>query len=140
LLGSFRGVLVTDRWRGYNRHPGRRQHCWAHVKRDFVRISEMSGEAGEIGRALLDMESRLFEFWHRVRDGTMTRLAFQSEVRSLRRIVKELLLRGTAESLACSGMCRELLKTGNRLWIFVRVSGVEPANNTAERSIRPAMQ
>jgi hypothetical protein len=40
--------------------------------------------AGEIGRTLLDMESRLFEFWHRVRDGTMTRLAFQNEVRSLR--------------------------------------------------------
>ena len=47
LLGSFRGVLVTDRWCGYNRHAGRRQHCWAHVKRDFVRISEMSGEAGK---------------------------------------------------------------------------------------------
>jgi transposase len=139
LLGSFRGVLIADRWRGYNRHPGRRQHCWAHVKRDFTRISEMSGEAGEIGRTLLDMESRLFEFWHRVRDGTMTRPAFRNEVRSLRRIVKEFLLRGTAESLACSGMCRELLKTESRLWTFVRVPGVEPTNNTAERSIRPAV-
>jgi transposase len=139
LLGNFRGVLITDRWCGYNRHAGRRQYCWAHVKRDFTRIAEMSGEAGEIGRALLDVETRLFEFWHRVRDGTMTRPAFQNEVRTIRRMVKEFLLRGTAESLACSGMCRELLKMERRLWTFVRVPGVEPTNNAAERSIRPAV-
>jgi transposase len=54
-------------------------------------------------------------------------------------MVKEFLLRGTAESLACSGMCRELLKFERRLWTFVRVPGVEPTNNTAERSIRPAV-
>ena len=139
LLGCFRGVLVTDRWCGYNRHAGRRQHCWAHVKRDFTRISEMPGESGEIGRSLLDAESRLFEYWHRVRDGTMTRGAFQVEVRPIRRMVKELLLRGTAASLSCSGMCRELLKAERRLWTFVHVAGVEPTNNTAERSIRPAV-
>ena len=130
---------MTDRWCGYNRHAGRRQHCWAHVKRDFTRISEMPGESGEIGRWLLDAESRLFEYWHRVRDGTMTRGAFQVEVRPIRHMVKELLLRGTAASLSCSGMCRELLKAERRLWTFVHVAGVEPTNNTAERSIRPAV-
>jgi hypothetical protein len=109
------------------------------VKRDFVRLSEMSGEAGEIGRALLDAESRLFELWYRVRDGTMTRPAFQSEVRTIRRMVKEFLLRGTADSLACAGMCRELLKVERRLWTFVRIPGVEPTNNLAERSLRPAV-
>jgi transposase len=58
----------------------------------------------------------------------MTRPAFQNEVRTIRRMVKELLLRGTAESLACSGMCRELLKVEKRLWTFVRIPGVEPTN------------
>jgi hypothetical protein len=114
LLGGFHGVLVSDRWGGYNRHAGRRQYCWAHVKRDFTRISEMSGEAGGIGRALLDAESSLFGFWHRVRDGTMARASFQAAVRPIRRTVKELLLRGIVDSLSCSGMCRELLKAESR--------------------------
>jgi transposase len=36
-------------------------------------------------------------------------------------------------------MCGELLKAESRLWTFVHVAGVEPTNNTAERSIRPAV-
>jgi transposase len=139
LLGRFGGVLVSDRWVGYNRHAGSRQYCWAHVKRDFTRIAEMSGEAGKIGFALLDEESRLFEFWHRVRDGTMSRVVFQMAVRPIRRKVKSLLLRGAAEYLSCSGMRRELLKAESRLWTFVRIAGVGPTNNAAERSIRPAV-
>lgn len=139
LLGRFRGVLVSDRWKGYNRHRGRRQYCWAHVKRDFVRMSEMPDYAGEIGGRLLDAESRLFSLWHRVRDGTLPRAAFKLEVRLIRRTVREQLLAGAAENLSCSGMCRELLKAEHRLWTFVRVAGVEPTNNTAERTIRPAV-
>ncbi|MDR2390735.1 MAG: transposase [Planctomycetota bacterium] len=68
----------------------------------------------------------------------MARPAFRSGVRAIRRTVKECLLRGTATA-ARSGMCRELLKVGRRLWTFVRVPGVEPTDNAAERSIRPAM-
>jgi hypothetical protein len=54
-------------------------------------------------------------------------------------MVKEFLLRGTAESLACSGMFRELLKAERHLWTHVRVPGSEPTNNAAERFIRPAV-
>jgi len=36
-------------------------------------------------------------------------------------------------------MCRELLKEERALWTFVRVDGVEPTNNLAERCVRPAV-
>src|SRR5207237_8744564 len=36
--------------------------------------------------------------------------------------------------------CREILKRREALWTFVQVEGVEPTNNTAERSIRPGVQ
>lgn len=139
LLGKFRGVLVSDRWGGYNRHAGHRQYCWAHVKRDFTRMSELSGKAGEIGQALLEAESELFSCWHRVRDGTMSRAVFRRKVTPIRRTVKELLRSGLADNLPCSGMCGELLRSEGRLWTFVRIAGVEPTNNVAERSIRPAV-
>ena len=35
-----------------------------------------------------------------------------------------------------AGTCRELLAGEPRLWTFVRVKGVEPTNNHAERALR----
>ena len=37
------------------------------------------------------------------------------------------------------GTCRDILKRREALWTFVQVEGVEPTNNTAERSIRPGV-
>ena len=36
-------------------------------------------------------------------------------------------------------MCREILRHFESLWTFVRVEGVEPTNNFAERALRPAV-
>src|SRR5207245_6610641 len=38
-----------------------------------------------------------------------------------------------------AGTCRDILKRREALWTFVQVAGVEPTNNTAERSIRPGV-
>ncbi len=38
-----------------------------------------------------------------------------------------------------AGTCRELLAVEEALWTFVRVEGVEPTNNHAERMLRPAV-
>ena len=38
-----------------------------------------------------------------------------------------------------TGTCRDILKRREALWTFVQVEGVEPTNNTAERSIRPGV-
>ena len=38
-----------------------------------------------------------------------------------------------------AGVCREVLKVYDALWTFVRVEGVEPPSNTAERAIRPGV-
>src|SRR5207247_10091147 len=35
-----------------------------------------------------------------------------------------------------AGTCRDILQRREALWTFVQVEGVEPTNNTAERSIR----
>jgi len=36
-------------------------------------------------------------------------------------------------------MCAMILKLAPALWTFARVEGVEPTNNTAERTVRPAV-
>ncbi|WP_089933261.1 IS66 family transposase [Candidatus Entotheonella palauensis] len=83
----------------------------------------------------------MFAWWHRVRDGTLKRSTFRSYMTPIRRDVERLLAAGSQCGVAkTEGTCREILKRREALWTFVQVEGVEPTNNTAERSIRPGVQ
>jgi len=143
LLGEdFRGILVTDRYSAYNWYPVRwRQVCWSHLLRDFEAIRDREGPSAEIGQALLGQAHQMFVWWHRVREGTLARSTFRSSMTPLRREVERLLEAGSQCGVAkTEGTCREMLKRREALWTFVQVEGVEPTNNTAERSIRPGVQ
>jgi transposase len=143
LLGEkFGGILVTDRYSAYNWYPVRwRQLCWSHVLRDFEAIRGRGGVSEAIGEALLKQAHQMFAWWHRVRDGTLTRSTFRSYMTPLRPEVERLLEAGSQCGVVkTEGTCREILKRRQALWTFVQVEGVEPTNNTAERSIRPGVQ
>jgi transposase len=137
LLGTDdRKVVVSDRFRSYL-WIKRRQYCWAHLDRDFQAMIDRGGESAEAGRLLLGHSERLFDWWHRVRDGTMARATLRSKVAMMRLSFREDLRRGLA--CGCSktaATCRELLAGEPHLWTFVRVEGVEPTNNDAERALR----
>ena len=143
LLGeTFSGILVTDRYSGYNWYPVRwRQLCWSHLLRDFEAIRGRGGASEELGDALLAQAHQMFTWWHRVCEGTLARSTFRSYMTPLRREVEQLLEAGSQCGVAkTEGTCREILKRREALWTFVQVEGVEPTNNTAERSIRPGVQ
>jgi transposase len=142
LLGeTFGGILVTDRYSAYNWYPVRwRQLCWAHLLRDFEAMRGRSGASEQIGEALLAQAHQMFTWWHRVREGTLHRSTFRSYMTPLRREVERLLEAGSRCGVAkTEGTCRDILKRREALWTFVQVAGVEPTNNTAERSIRPGV-
>jgi transposase len=137
LLGSDRRkVVVSDRFKSY-RWIKRRQYCWAHVDRDLQAMIDRGGEAAEVGRRLLGHSERLFDWWHRVRDGTMARATLRGYVAFMRLSFRADLRRGLDSGCArTAGTCRELLAGETHLWTFVRVEGVEPTNNHAERALR----
>jgi len=142
LLGhTVTGVVGSDRWSGYTwLDPQQRQLCWAHLKRDFQALAERGGESERIGRALLEQVEKLFGLWHRVRAGTLNRADFQTAMQPIQTDVGNLLREGAA--LACDKTrhtCVNLLKLEVALWTFVRVVGVEPTNNRAERGLRRAV-
>ncbi len=149
LLGEFAGYLVTDRWSGYGWWPlSRRQLCWAHLIREFQKIAERGEESQRIGEGLLEQARRLFKWWHRIRDGTLTRAAFALAAAEIRAEVQRWLAEGAAYVPAwgeksararTARTCRELLKVEEALWLFVSVEGIEPTNNAAERALRPAV-
>jgi transposase len=142
VLGAVvRGIVGSDRWTGYNwLDPQQRQLCWAHLKRDFQAFVERGGAATPIGCALLEQVEQMFGLWHRVRDGTLGRVDFQTQMQPIQTRVGQLLRQGAALSCAKTRhTCENVLKLEVALWTFVRVEGVEPTNNSAERRLRRAV-
>src|SRR3954468_16659317 len=137
MLGTAaRKVVICDRFKSYT-WVKRRQFCWAHLRRDFQVMIDRGGEAGEVGQRLMAHSDALFEWWHRLRDGVLVRSSFQTYVATMRPFLREDLERGAA--CACpktAGAGRELLSGETHLWTFVRVEGIEPTNNDAERALR----
>ena len=139
LLGKgFAGILVSDRWTAYTWvDVARRQLCWAHLLRQFRGFQDCDPKARVIGEALELLADTMFHDWHRVRDGTMTRAAFQEFIENLRpHVVARLQEGATCPAQAVAGRCREILKLEPALWTFAYVEGVEPTNNAAEHRIR----
>lgn len=142
LLGeAFAGILCTDRWAVYERLPvGRRQLCWAHLKRDFQAMVDRGGAGAAVGSELLALTGVLFGWWYKVRDGTRTRRWLRRLVAEIRPDVALLLRRGAACGCArTAATCRGLLEWEPALYTFASHEGVEPTNNRAERALRPAV-
>lgn len=150
LLGeNFAGILTSDRHGAYNWVDlERRQLCWAHLRREFIKISERPGVSKELGTALVKQQEKLFELWHRVRDGTLPRGGFIELVEDIRFEIKTTLQEAADYKIATREKtplaktvrtCRQLLKVEPAMWLFVTTVGVEPTNNAAERAIRPAV-
>ena len=138
---SARQVITTDRYKGYLWLPLRqRQICWAHLIRDFQAMVDRGNAGGAIGEELLCCAEDLFTWWYRVRDGTLSRSTFRRYVAELRPWVRSRLEAGVACACArTAGTCREILAVEPALWTFVRVEGIEPTNNAAERALRHAV-
>jgi len=140
LLGSaYRQVVTSDRWKAYNGFR-RRQFCWSHLRRDFQAMIDRRNSGTPVGKRLLDLSGRMFAWWHRVRDGTLSRSSFLVYISRLRAEVREALSEGAA--CGCpktAATCRNLTANEPKLWTFVWQAGVEPTNNAAERALRHAV-
>lgn len=141
LTATGTNIVVSDRWSAYNwLLPLLRQLCWAHLRRDFQAFIDRGGFSQLVGEALLAQVELMFDWWYRVRDGTMPRLTFQQKMETLQHNVGYLLRLGsTCPHSKTAATCRNILKREAALWTFVRVAGVEPTNNLAERQVRPGV-
>ena len=64
LIGDYAGIVVSDRWPGYNHlEPDRRQVCWSHLQRDFRRHSEGLAEQKTFGEQGLKLTAGVFGAW-----------------------------------------------------------------------------
>jgi transposase len=139
LLGDPLGKVVgSDRFSAYSFLPVLvRQICWAHLVREFQAFVDRGGESAPIGEALLVQADRMFDWWYRVRDGTLKRSSFRTYISTVRIRIRELLRQGEhCAHASTAATCKKILKVEPALWTFVRKEGVEPTNNAAERALR----
>ena len=142
LLGEdIAGVIGSDRWVVYDQFDAyRRQLCWAHLVRDFQAMAERGGASARLGNDLLLLAEDVFHWWYRVRDGTLARSTLRQYIDSQRPWLRRRLEAGARlEHAKTAAVCRNLLEWEPALWTFVRVAGVEPTNNAAERALRTAV-
>lgn len=143
LLGKdFRGLLVSDQWSGYTWvASAHRQLCWAHLLRKFEGFIDRGGEAARVGRQLRRYARRMFAWWFRVRDGTLSHRTFQRRMTTKVIPYFEAALFNVAaeDGHVLERPCTELYVHSTALWAFVHHPGVEPTNNHAERALRHAV-
>jgi transposase len=141
LEATFTGIVVSVRWSAYNwLLTLLRQLCWAHLRRDFQAFVERGGSSQTLGEDLLAQTHLMFDWWPKVRDGSMSRVTFQEKMQPVQAKVGDLLRLGTTcTHPKTAATCRDILKREAALWTFVYVEEVEPTNNLAERLIRPGV-
>ena len=116
--------------------------------RDLTAIAERQGASGEIGAELLALQQQLFAQWHRYKDGTIDWPTLhqacvpirQMFVASLQQVVELGYQRGERTPWAKTvGTCQKLLPVADGLWTFLKIKGIEPTNNVAERALRQSV-
>jgi len=142
LLGDkIQGIISSDRWSVYGQLKlGRRQLCWAHLKRDFQKLVDRKSDAKEVGEMGLGAVEVLFDLWHTFRGGGLSRAQLQRQLATVRQTLHEWLELGCAcKDTKAAAFCANLLAVESAMWTFVRQEGVEPTNNHIERLLRPGV-
>ncbi len=142
LLADTTAIVTSDRWWAYAHLPvGRRQVCWAHLKRDFQAHADGMAAEKAFGEAGLRVCEQLFWAWE-IFQHTGDRRDLKLAIRALRRELKPILRQHSAKAPRyryTRGMARNLLKIWPALWTFADHNAVEPTNNHAERALRGAV-
>ena len=129
LIGEWQGILVSDGYGLYRKWVNGRQSCLAHLIRRAVGVSEHPDP--DIAAVGIRIAKELQLLCHMAKDPpnikqwndfyTRLMLIFQ--------------LNGDCDDVA-GQLVRHLMREVDCLWTFLDVQGVEPTNNTAERSLR----
>jgi len=141
LSENFDGILTSDRWVAYKQFPDeRRQLCHSHLRRDFQAAIDRGGKAKPVGERLLDASNRAFHLWHAFRRSELDRDALIAAMKPVQDAWNDALLQATeSPDRKLNALGADLWNHWDALWTFVHKDGVEPTNNLAERTLRPAV-
>ena len=138
LLGpSWKGVLGSDFYSGYNFYLGEHQRCWVHFLRDLKALEEKHPD----NAALLRWVTEVRQVWkdatsfhdgdRRVR--IKAKSVFQQRLIAIAQPFAGRSVDGSIQRV----LADRIMRFANELFTFVEYPFVLPDNNAAERAIRP---
>ena len=129
--------FVSDRYSVYNNISKNHQYCLAHLIREFKNFSQRDGPDKKIGELLEKALKKACFVNTKYRKGKIILANRNRQLGKIKRKVKSLFKDGYANgSDELSGLCKRLLKSFDNLWVFTKISDMEPTNNLAERDLR----
>jgi len=141
IFGSSDNIIVTDRYAAYNYFAAEnRQICWAHLARDFERLSHSCyPEIAGLGQKLKQSANQLFSFRKALLNDQINVLRFLRYARKLRKRSWYFLKKISYKTDAIHAMrvAKNMMKSENMMWKFLENPKEIPlTNNHAERQIR----
>lgn len=148
LLGDdFDGALTTDACASYNAVNARhRQTCWSHLARkakEILQQIEMTQppihvpKAVTFCRRLKEFASQCCELGRQLHEKRLSQSKARAMIPSLEKQLRKFASKPVDYPAAKTLRDRIMNKDFDKLFTFLRIKGVEPTNNHAERSVRP---
>jgi len=131
------GVLVVDRYNGYNKAPVPIQYCYAHLLRDVEKLEKDFPESVEI-KAFVSTLAPLFAQAMHLRTQPISHEQYYRQAQAIRQKILEV-NQSPAQHLAIRGMQDLLQSNAHRLYHWVQDRRVPPDHNLAERDLRPTV-
>ena len=131
------GVLIVDRYGGYNRMPCQLQYCYAHLLRDLQGLEKKFPKSKEVKifvSALAPFFAEAMSLRRKLTDDsayTLRAKKIQEEMLSL--------CEKQAKASAIQTFQRLILDNQHRLFHWVSNRNIPPDNNRAERELRPTV-
>ena len=129
------GVLVVDRYAGYNQAPGAIQYCYAHLLRDVQDLEKNFPDQPEVG-AFVATLAPLLAAAMALRGQGLSRPAFRRQAAALKRRIVAVVNR-SARHPAVQQIQDLFRHKADRLYHWTRDPAIPAENNLAERELRP---
>lgn len=128
---------VTDRYAVYNIIGENHQYCLAHLIRDFKFYAARDGPDKKIGKSIEKELRKVCRIHKKYKKGLITISQRNRLINRSKGNIQFWLEYGDANgSEKLYNLCEKLLNNFDRLWVFLRISDMDPTNNLAERDLR----
>lgn len=139
ILGTKRlkGVLVVDRYAGYNKAPCKIQYCYAHLLRKLEDTGKEFSGQDEVQGFVSILAPLLAEAMHLRASPIKDKEYYKKAKRIKREIIK--IIRAPAQHPAIQGYQDIFRENKHRLYHWVKNRDIPADNNKAERELRPTV-
>jgi transposase len=131
------GVLVVDRYNGYNRAPCALQYCYAHLLREVEELDKEFPDQPEVRRFTASLIPLLAQAMH-LHSQPLSECAYHQQARRLRQQIRGVVGQ-PAQHLGVRRLQDLFSENAHRLYHWAEDRRVPADNNRAERELRPTV-